>query len=86
MHIPMTLRPTGLLVLILTLPAQTPGPLTKQGRYWVQTVTGSIPAGERLRVSSTGKISVSGEQEGRGSLQRSEKAQGREREGGSAVA
>ena len=64
MHIPMTLRPTGLLVLILTLSAQTPGPLTKQGRYWVQTVTGSIPAGERLRVSSTGKISVSGAQEG----------------------
>ena len=72
MHIPTIVRLCGLLVLPLSLSAQTPGkatpgtftpgPLQKQGRYWTTTVEGSIPAGTRLRVSSTGKISVSGKQ------------------------
>ena len=43
-----------------TLPAQTVSPVEKQGRYWVQTEEGSLPAGTRLRVSSTGQITVTG--------------------------
>ena len=43
-----------------TLPAQTVSPVEKQGRYWVQTEEGSLPAGTRLRVSSTGHITVTG--------------------------
>ena len=64
MHIPMIFRLCGLLVLTLTLSAQQLSPIQKQGRYWVQTVEGSIPAGTRLRVSSTGNITVSGQQGG----------------------
>ena len=64
MHIPTIVRMCGLLALPLALAAQTEGRVEKQGRYWTTTVEGSIPAGTRLRVSSTGKISVSGKQEG----------------------
>ncbi len=42
------------------LPAQTVSPVEKQGRYWVQTEEGSLPAGTRLRVSLTGHITVTG--------------------------
>ena len=64
MHLPMILRLGGLFVLALTLSGQQSGPIQKQGRHWVQTVEGSIPAGTRLRVSSTGNITVSGQQGG----------------------
>ena len=50
----------GSLALAQTLPAQTVSPVEKQGRYWVQTEEGSLPAGTRLRVSSTGYITVTG--------------------------
>ena len=62
MHIPMMFRLCGLLVLTFTLSAQQVSPIEKQGRYWVRTVEGSIPAGTRLRVSSTGNITVSGDE------------------------
>ena len=50
----------GSIALAQTLPAQTVSPVEKQGRYWVQTEEGSLPAGTRLRVSSTGYITVTG--------------------------
>lgn len=43
------------------LAAQTEGPIAREGRYWAQTVEGSIPAGSRLRVTTIGSISVQGE-------------------------
>ena len=46
------------------LRAQEPGRVQKQGRYWMTAIEGSIPAGTRLRASSTGAISVSGEPRG----------------------
>ncbi len=60
MRTPMILRLSGLLILALTLSAQTSGPVKKQGRYWTTSVKGSIPAGTRLRVASTGNIAVFG--------------------------
>ncbi len=46
----------GLLVTGSSLEAQ----IRREGRYWVQTEEGSVPAGGRLRVSSTGSITVRG--------------------------
>ena len=43
-------------------PAQTVGPVQRQGGFWVQTVEGELPAGTEVRVSSTGRIAVRGEQ------------------------
>ncbi len=51
----------GFSTILAVSAAQTAGPVEKQGRYWVQTEEGSLPAGGRLRVSSTGSITVSGE-------------------------
>ena len=50
----------GSLALAQTLPAETVSAVEKQGRYWVQTEEGSLQAGTRLRVSSTGYITVTG--------------------------
>jgi DUF4097 and DUF4098 domain-containing protein YvlB len=57
------LNGASLLALLWGLPlgAQTEGPITREGRYWVQTVEGSIPAGARLRVGSIGGITVRGD-------------------------
>jgi len=43
--------------------AQAEAPIVREGRYWVQTVTGSLAAvpGGRLRITSFGGISVQGE-------------------------
>ena len=40
---------------------QTEGPIARDGRYWVQTVEGSVAAGSRLKVSSIGSIALRGE-------------------------
>ena len=48
----------GLFVLTLVSPAQAQ--VRKQGRYWVETVEGTVPAGTRLRISSVGAVSVEG--------------------------
>ena len=50
----------GSLALAQTLPAETVSAVEKQGRFWVQTEEGSLQAGTRLRVSSTGYITVTG--------------------------
>ena len=42
------------------VPAQQSSDLRRDGRYWVQEETASIAAGSRLRVSSVGRVSVSG--------------------------
>jgi len=46
--------------------AQSDVPVVRDGRYWVQTVEGLLPAapGGRLRVTSVGSISVRGSAEG----------------------
>jgi hypothetical protein len=41
-------------------PAQTVGPVQRQGGFWVQTVEGELPGGTDVTVSSTGRISVRG--------------------------
>jgi len=43
-------------------PAQTAGTVVKQGGFWVQTVEGELPAGTEVKVNSTGRISVRGDQ------------------------
>src|SRR5712692_771671 len=44
--------------------AQTEAPITREGRYWVQTVDGNVQAapGGRLRVESVGSIVIRGDQ------------------------
>jgi hypothetical protein len=49
------------LLCALPLSAQTEAPITRDGRFWVQTVEGSVPAGGRLRVTTVGSITVRGE-------------------------
>jgi len=44
--------------------AQTAGPVVRQGGFWVQTVEGELPAGTEVKVTSTGRISVRGQQIG----------------------
>jgi DUF4097 and DUF4098 domain-containing protein YvlB len=44
----------------LGLEAQTVSPVRREDGRWTQTVTGTMPAGQRLRVSSTGSVSVRG--------------------------
>ncbi len=63
----MTFSPTltGAVVgLTLTLtgfsPAQTAGQIRREGSYFVQETTGSIPAGLRLRVSASGAVTIRG--------------------------
>lgn len=41
-------------------PAQRSSALRRDGRYWVQTESASIPAGSRLRVSAVGAVRVRG--------------------------
>jgi hypothetical protein len=52
------------LALLLAIPlwSQSEGPVTREGRYWVQTVEGSMPGAPngRLRVNSIGSIAVQG--------------------------
>lgn len=52
------------LVVLGSIPAwaQTETPITREGRYWVQTVEGALPAspGGRLRITSMGSIAVHG--------------------------
>ena len=52
----------GLFILTLVSPAQAQAQVQvqKQGRYWVETVEGTVPAGTRLRISSVGTVSVEG--------------------------
>jgi len=51
-------------IALAALPAwgQSQGLLTREGRYWMQTVEGSVPSGPggRLRVNSVGSITVRG--------------------------
>ncbi len=42
-------------------PAQTVGPVVKQGGFWTQTVQGELPAGAEVKVTSTGRITVVGQ-------------------------
>jgi hypothetical protein len=49
------------LLTVATLgPAQTAGPVERQGGFWVQAVQGELPAGTELKVTSTGRISLRG--------------------------
>lgn len=50
----------ALAALAATAFAQESAPPTKQGRYWVQQSSGSLPSGGRLRVSAVGSIVVRG--------------------------
>ena len=49
-----------LLAAAMSLPAQTLGPIARDGRYWVQQETGEIDRGSRLRVSVIGAVTVDG--------------------------
>ncbi len=49
----------GLLALGLVLPAA--GAIRKEGRYWVEEKEGAVPAGTRLRITSVGPVSVTGD-------------------------
>ena len=51
---------SALLAALAALPLAAQ-PVTREGRYWVQTVEGSVPAGGCLRVTSVGSITVRGE-------------------------
>jgi hypothetical protein len=55
------------LVALLTVaplaPAQTTSPVERQGGFWVQTVEGELPAGSEVTVTSTGRITVRGQQQ-----------------------
>jgi hypothetical protein len=51
----------ALLTLATLGPAQTAGPIERQGGFWVQTVEGELPAGTNVRVSSTGRITARGQ-------------------------
>jgi hypothetical protein len=42
-------------------PAQTVGPVVRQGGFWTQTLEGELPAGSEVKVTSTGRISVVGQ-------------------------
>jgi|GEM_PF-177178 DUF4097 and DUF4098 domain-containing protein YvlB len=55
--------PLAFLLLPAPAKAQAETPIVREGRYWVQTVTGSLAAvsGGRLRITSFGGISVQGE-------------------------
>ena len=48
-------------LLAFTLAPQAQGQVQKQGRYWVETVEGTVQAGTRLRISSVGAVSVEGQ-------------------------
>jgi hypothetical protein len=40
--------------------AQTQSPVTRDGAYWVRTVQGTLDSGDRLRLETTGNVSVRG--------------------------
>ena len=40
--------------------AQTQSPVTRDGAYWVRTIQGPVEAGERLRVETTGNVTLRG--------------------------
>jgi hypothetical protein len=40
--------------------AQTQSPVTRDGAYWVRTIQGPVDAGERLRVETTGNVTLRG--------------------------
>lgn len=44
--------------------AQTSSGPAREGGYWVETIDGSVAAGDRLRVSTTGSVRIQGEQRG----------------------
>lgn len=50
----------GILTLAGLGPAQTVGPVERQGGFWVQVIEGELPAGAELRVESVGPIQVQG--------------------------
>jgi hypothetical protein len=43
-------------------PAQTTSAVERQGGFWIQTVEGELPAGSEVKVSSTGRITLRGQQ------------------------
>ena len=45
---------------VVSLPAQTFGPIARDGRFWVQQETGEIAQGSRLRVSVIGGVTIDG--------------------------
>ena len=47
-----------LLAAVMSLSAQTPGPIARDGRFWVQQETGEIDRGSRLRVSVIGAVTI----------------------------
>jgi hypothetical protein len=53
--------PSLLLVALVTAASPLDAQIRREGRYWVQTEEGSVSAGGRLRVSSTGSITVRGD-------------------------
>lgn len=52
----------GILTLAGLGPAQTVGPVERQGAFWVQVIEGQLPAGSELHVESVGPIRVQGNQ------------------------
>ena len=44
--------------------AQTSSGLVREGGYWVDTITGSVAAGESVRVATAGAVHIQGEQRG----------------------
>ena len=50
-----------LAIMTVPLAAQTVGPITRQGSYFIQIYEGSVPGQERLRVSAIGDISIRGD-------------------------
>ncbi len=53
--------PSLMLVALLATGSSLEAQIRREGRYWVVTEEGSVPAGGRLRVSSTGGITVRGD-------------------------
>jgi hypothetical protein len=58
---PIVLSLVALLTIAALGPAQTVGAVARQDGFWVQTVEGELPAGTEVRVTSTGRISVRGQ-------------------------
>ena len=56
-----TMQPALVSLLVLAFHPAAQSAVEKQGRYWVETVEGALPAGTRLRISSVGAVTVQGE-------------------------
>jgi hypothetical protein len=59
---PLLLSFIALLTVAALAPAQTAGPVERQGGFWVQVIEGELPAGAEVRIASTGPIRMRGEE------------------------